>query len=84
METAASTEQSTHSENQNVNFISYNEQFNSDYDSSDNNYVATVESINTPPIALQNMTITIGNTDVICSSILVVAVLLSICHSPRK
>ena len=63
VETAASTEQNTHSENPNVNYINYNEQFNSDYDSSDDNYVATVESINTPPIALQNMPITIGNTD---------------------
>ena len=63
VETAASTEQNTHSENQKVNYINYNEQFYSDYDSSDDNYVATVESIKTPPIALQNMTITIRNTD---------------------
>ena len=63
VETANPTEQNTHSENQNVNYVNYNEQFNSDYDSSDDNYVAPVESINTPPIAQQNMTITIGNTD---------------------
>ena len=29
----------------------------------DDNYVATVENDSTPPIALQNMTITIGNTE---------------------
>ena len=61
VETATPTEQNTHSENENVNYINCNEQFNFDYDSSDDNYVATVESINTPPIALQNMMITIGN-----------------------
>ena len=63
VETAETTEQNTHSENQNINYINYNEQFNSNYDSSDENYVATVENISTPPIALQNLTITIGNTD---------------------
>ena len=63
VETDGTTEQNTNSENQNVNYINYNEQFNSDYDSSDDNYVATVENISTPPIALQNMTITIGITD---------------------
>ena len=63
LETAETTEQNTHSENQNVNYINYKEQFNSDYDSSDDNYVATVENNSTPSIALENMTITIGNTD---------------------
>ena len=63
VETAETTEQNTNSENQSINYIIYNEQFNSDYDSSDNNYVATVENVSTPHIALQNMTITIGNTD---------------------
>ena len=63
VETAETTEQITNSENQNVNYINYNEQFNSDYDSSDDNYVATVENVSTLPTALQNMTITIGNTD---------------------
>ena len=63
VETAETTEQNTHSENQNVNYINYNEQFNSDYGSLEDNYVATVETISTPSIALQNMTITIGNTD---------------------
>ena len=33
----------------------------------DDNYVAMVENLNTPPIALQNMTITIKNTD--CNSL---------------
>ena len=63
VETAESTDQNTSQENQNVNYNNYNEQFISDYDSSDNNYVATVENVRSPPIALQNMTITIGNTD---------------------
>ena len=63
VETAETTEQITHSEHQNVNYINYYEQLNSDYDFSDDNYVATVENISTPSIALQNMTITIGNTD---------------------
>ena len=63
VENTETSEQNTHSENQNVNYINYNEQFHSDYDSSDDNYVATVENVNTSPIALQNMTITIGNTD---------------------
>ena len=63
MENAEISEQNTHSENQNVNYINYNEQFHSDYDSLDDNYVATVENVSTPPIALQNMTITNGNTD---------------------
>ena len=63
VENAETTEQNTHSENQNVNYINFNEQFHSHYDSSDDNYVATVENVSTPPIALQNMTITIGNTD---------------------
>ena len=63
VETAESTNQNTSQENQNVNYINFNEQFNSDYDSSDDNYVATVENVRSPPIALQSMTITIGNTD---------------------
>ena len=63
VETAESTDQNTSQGNQNVNYINYNEQFISDYDSSDDNYVATVENVRSPPIALPNMTITIGNTD---------------------
>ena len=63
VETAETTDQNTSQENQNVNYINYNEQFISDYDSSDDNYVATVENVRSPPIALQNMTITIGNSD---------------------
>ena len=90
VENAETSERNTHSENQNVNYINYNEQFHSDYDSSDDNYVATVENVHTSPIALQNMTKTIGNTigntigTVIYYSILVVVVLLSICPSPEK
>ena len=63
VETAETTDQSTSQETQNVNYINYNEQFISDYDSSDDNYVPTVENVRSPPIALQNMMITIGNTD---------------------
>ena len=50
-------------ESQNVNFINFNEQYNSEYDSSDDSYVAMVENLNIPQIALQNITITIGNTN---------------------
>ena len=63
VETAATTDQNTKLENQNVNYINYNEQFNPDYDSLEDNYVATVENVSTLPTALQIMTITIGNTD---------------------
>ena len=63
VETVEATEQNTHSENRNVKYINYKEQFNSNYDSSDDNYVATVENISTPSIALENMTIKIGNAD---------------------
>ena len=63
VENAETTDQKTSQENQNVNYINYNEQFSSDYDSSDDNYVAAVENVRSPPIALQKMTITIGNTD---------------------
>ena len=68
VENAETTEQNTNSENQSVNYINYNEQFHSDYDSSDDNYVSTVKNVSKPPIALQNMTLTIGNTD--CHSLL--------------
>ena len=63
VETVETTDQNTIQENQNVNYIIYNEQFNSDYESSDGNYVATVENVSSQPMALQNMKITIGNTD---------------------
>ena len=63
VEISETAEQNTQSENQNVNYINHNEHFSSDYGSSDGNYVAMVENFNTPPIALQNMTITIGNAD---------------------
>ena len=63
VENAENSKQNTHSGNQKVNYINYNEQFHSDYDSSDDNYVATVQNVNTSPIALQNMTTTIENTD---------------------
>ena len=63
VETAETTNQNSSQETQNVNYIKYNEQINSDYDSSDDNYIATVENVNSPGVALKNMTITIGNTD---------------------
>ena len=63
VEIAETTDQNTSRENQNIIYIIYNEQCISDYDSSDDNYVATVENFRSPTIALQNMTITIGNTD---------------------
>ena len=63
VETAETTNQNSSQENQNVNYINYNEQITSDYDSSDDNYVATVENVNSLQVALKNMTITIGNTD---------------------
>ena len=52
VETAETTDQNTSQENQNVNYVHYSD-----------NYVATVENVRSPPIALENMTITIGNTD---------------------
>ena len=61
--TAETTDQNSGQESQNVNYINYNEQINSDYNSSDDNYVATVENANSPQAALKNMMITIGNTD---------------------
>ena len=63
IETAEISDQNSSQESQNFNYINYNEQINSDYDSSDDNYVATVENINSPQAALKNMMITIGNTD---------------------
>ena len=63
VETAEITNQNSNQESQNVNYINNNEQINSDYDSSDDNYVATVENVNSPQLALKTMTITIGNTD---------------------
>ena len=62
VETETSTGQNTNSENQSVqNKLSSTLYY--DYDSSDDNYVAMVESTNTLPVALQNLTIKIDNTD---------------------
>ena len=63
VETAETSNQNSSQENQNVNYINYHEQINSDYDSSDDNYVATVENISSPNIALKNLSLTIGNTN---------------------
>ena len=63
IETAETTDQNPSQESQKVNYIKYNEQINSDYDSSDDNSVATVENVNSPQAALKNMTITIGIAD---------------------
>ena len=82
VENAEASEQNTHSKNQNVNYINYNEHFHSDYDSSDDNYVATGENVDSLPIALRNMTI--ATTSVIYYSFPVVVVVLSICPSPEK
>ena len=60
VESSETTEQS---ESQHVSFINYNEQYNSEYDTSDDNYVAMEEPLSTSPTAQQNMTITFGNTD---------------------
>ena len=62
IETSENSDQNSCQESQNVNYINYNEQINSDYDSSDDNYVATVENIISPQAALKNMMITIGNS----------------------
>ena len=63
VETTETTNQKSNQESQNVNYINYNEQINSDYDSSDDNYVATVENVSSPQLALKNVSITIGKTD---------------------
>ena len=63
IETAENSDQNSSQESQNVNYTIYNAQINSDYDSSDDKYVATVENINSPQAALKNMMIKIGNTD---------------------
>ena len=55
VETAETTNQNSSQENQNVNYINYNEQINLDYDSSDDNYVATVDKVYSPQVALKNM-----------------------------
>ena len=84
VETAETSNQNQSQENQNVNYMSYNEQINSDYDSSDDNYVATVEKISSPNIALKNLSLTIGNTncDLLLDSVVVVPLL--ICHLQEK
>ena len=63
IETAEISDQNSSQEIPNVNYINYNEQINSDYDSSDDNYVAAVENVNSPQAALKNVMITIGNTN---------------------
>ena len=47
VENSENTEQNKNSENQNIKYLNYNEQFKSEYDSSDDNYVAMVENCNT-------------------------------------
>ena len=63
VETAETSNQSFSQESQNVNYINYDEHINSDYDSSDDNYVATVENMSSPSSALKNLSLTIGNTN---------------------
>ena len=60
IETVETTDQISSQESQNVNYINYNEQINSDYDSLDENYVATVESVNSSQAELKNMMIKIA------------------------
>ena len=45
-EISENTEENVNSKNQKVNYIKCNEVFNSEYDSSDDNYVAMVENTN--------------------------------------
>ena len=84
VETAETSNQNSSQENQNVNYINYNEQINSDYDSSNDNYVATVENISSPNLALKILSLTIGNTN--CDLLLnsVSSLPLSICHLQEK
>ena len=63
VETAETSNQNSSQESQNVNYINYNEQINSDYDSSDDNNVATVENMSSTNLALKNLSLTIGNTN---------------------
>ena len=51
------------SDNQNVNFINYNEQYIFEYGSSDDKYIAMIEQNKPNTIESQNMKQTFGNTD---------------------
>ena len=48
-------EKTKNAEDQNLNFISYYEQYDSQFDSFDNNYVAILEQNNSNTIAPQNI-----------------------------
>ena len=63
VDTAETSNQNSSQESLNVNYINYNEQINSDYDSSDDNYVATIENMSSPNLTLKNLSLTIGNTN---------------------
>ena len=63
IDTAETSNQNSSQESLNVNYINYNAQINSDYDSSDDNYVATVENTSSLNLTLKNLTLTIGNTN---------------------
>ena len=63
VETVETSNQNSSQESQNVSYTNYNEQLSSDYESSDENYVATVENISSPNIALKNLSITNGKTN---------------------
>ena len=63
IDTAETSNQNSSQESLSVNYINYNAQINSDYDSSDDNYVATVENMSSPNLTLKNLTLTIGNTN---------------------
>ena len=68
------SETTEQSGSQNVILINYNEQYNFEYDSSDDNCVAMVEPPNSTKIALQNMTKEVAILTVICFRIAVVGV----------
>ena len=63
VDTAETSNQNSSHESLNVNYINYNEQINSDYDSLDDNYVARVKNMSSPNLALKNLSLTIGNTN---------------------
>ena len=63
IDTAETSNQNSSQESLNVNYINYNAQINSDYDSSDDNYVATIENTSSPNLTLKNLSLTIGNTN---------------------
>ena len=56
-------ETTENSDNQNINFINYHEQYDSQYDSFDDNNVAMREQNTSKTIALRNLNMLTSNTD---------------------